>query len=231
MKKRITLVLMCLCLMFSCTGCKVWFTDKTNDTKYVDNANALQLSMSQKSADLIEKCNAQYDKMSEYYVTDNPLKALFSKEAVTQSTMDRMQKKADHLQSQVDSALARDTKYQQSLSILKDQENSNSSQKMADLFNKWKFGIAVAIILIIIILVVCITSKSGKNKQPTTQQPASVLVASPQPCPAVAVGEDVRVNYNRLLSENCEKLNINRDEILAKHNGDTKAAYEETNLM
>lgn len=228
MKKRITLVFMCLCLMFSCTGCKVWFTDKTNDTKYVDNANALQLSMSQKSADLIEKCNAQYDKMSEYYVTDNLLKALFSKEAVTQSTMDRMQKKADHLQSQVDSALARDTKYQQSLSILKDQENNNSSQKMADLFNKWKFGIAIAIILIIIILVVCITSKPGKNKQPTSQP---VPVAVPQPCAAVAVGNDVKVNYNRLLSENCERLNINRDEILAKHNGDAKAAYEETNLM
>lgn len=230
MRKRITLVLMCLCLMFSCTGCKVWLTEKQNDTNYVDNNNALQLAMSQKSADLIEQCNAQYDKMSEHYVADNIFEAMFSKEAVTQSTMDRMQKKADSMQSRVNRALETDKKYQQSLAILKDKENNNSSQKMADMFNKWKFGIAIAIILIIIILVVCITSKSGKNKQPTSQ-PVSVPVAVPQPCAAVAVGDDVKVNYNRLLSENCERLNINRDEILAKHNGDVKAAYEETNLM
>lgn len=229
MRKRITLVLMCLCLMFSCTGCSTWITEKKNGDNYVDNNNALQLAMSQKSADLIEQCNAQYDKMSEHYVADNIFEAIFSKDAVMPSTMERMQKKADSMQSRVNRALATDDKYQQSLAILKDKENNDSSQKMADIFNKWKFGIAIAIILIIIILVVCITSKSGKNKQPTPQQP--VLAVTSQPCAAVAVGDDVKVNYNRLLSENCERLNINRDEILAKHNGDAKAAYEETNLM
>lgn len=230
MRKRITLAFMCLCLMFSCTGCTTWITEKMNDANYANNNNALQLAMSQKSADLIEHCNAQYDKIGEHYIADNLFEAIFSKEAVTKSTMNRMQNKADHLQSSVDRALARDTKYQQSLAILKDKENNNSLQKMTDLFNKWKFGIVIAIILIIIILVACITSKSGKTKQPTPQ-PVPVPVAVPQPCAAVAVGEDVRVNYNRLLSENCKRLNINRDEILSKHNGDAKAAYEETNLM
>ena len=226
MRKRITLVFVCLCLMFSCTGCKVWFTEKQNDSNYVDNSNALQMAMSQKSADLIEQCNAQYDKMSEHYIADNIFEAIFSKEAVTQSTMDRMQRKADHMQDRVDSALARDTKYQQSLSILKDKENNNSSQKMADLFNKWKFGIAIAIILIIIILVVCIMSKSGKNPQLV-----AVPVPTPQPCTAVAIGDDVKVNYDKLLTENCKRLRLDRDEILAKHNGNVKSAYEETNLM
>lgn len=229
MRKRITLVLMCLCLMFSCTGCSTWLTEEQNDTNYVNNNNALQLAMSQKSADLINQCNAQYDEMYEHYVADNIFEAIFNKEAVTSSTMNRMQKKADSMQSRVDRALATDKKYQQSLAILKDKENNISSQKIADIFNEWKFVIAIAIILIIIILVVCIMSKSGKNKQPTTQQAAYVV--SPQPCTAVAIGDDVRVNYDRLLSENCARLNTNRDAILAKHNGDAKAAYEETNLM
>lgn len=226
MRKRITLVLMCLCLMFSCTGCKVWFTEKQNDSNYIDNSNALQMAMSQKSADLIEQCNAQYDKMSEHYVADNIFEAIFSKDAVTQSTMDRMQRKADHMQNRVDRALARDTKYQQSLSILENKNKEDASKKITDMLSKWKLGIAIAIILIIIVLVVCIMSKSGKN-----QQPVAVPVPTPQPCAAVAIGDDVKVHYDKLLTENCKRLRLDRDEILAKHNGNVKSAYEETNLM
>lgn len=229
MRKRITLAFMCLCLMFCCTGCKGWLAEQLNNKNYVDNNNALQLAMSQKSADLIERCNAQYDKISEHYVADNIFEAMFSPDAVMQSTMNRMQNKAESMQRRVNRALEYDKKYQQSLAILKDKENNRSAQKIADIFNEWKFVIAIAIILIIIILVVCIMSKSGKNKQLTTQQAAPA--ASPQPCTAVAIGDDVKVNYYRLLSENCDRLNINRDKILAKHNGDAKAAYEETNLM
>lgn len=223
MSKRVILLLLCVCLLFCSTGCTAWITEKKNGDNYVDNNNALQLAMSQHSADLIESCNAQYDKISEHYVADNIFEAIFSKDAVMPSTMARMQKKADSMQSRVNRALANDSKYQQSLSIMNDKGKNNKTSK---LFSQWKFIIIVVIVLLIIIFIALLLSKIKQPKQHVSSSPTT-----PKQNTEVTVGADVKVNYDKLLAKNCKRLNIDNDEILAKHNGDTKSAYEETNLM
>lgn len=65
-----------------------------------------------------------------------------------------------------------------------------------------------------------------------THDPLSSSPASPNDFTYLPGREStLQVNYQKLLKRNCEKLGLNYNEVLAKHNGDAQAAWRETWLM
>lgn len=236
MRKKLSLILL---LIFCCStllGCETidnaistfkgaMVTDKL--------ADAMNSTMSAESAALGEKAVEAKLKVESQKSSWNPF-SWWKEDTCNPLTYKRLQAKADKKAKDFETALENDEIYQhnqlnQSLanalpSVIKDKQSKPINTKLI---------ILIVIIIAIILLFVFLRKRSRpvpvKHKIVKTKEPEPYVHAVHNH--DVNVGEDLKVNYERLLKQNCKKLGINESDMLAKYNGDARAAYEKTMLM
>ena len=238
MRKKLSLILLLIFCCSTLSGCETidnaistfkgaMLTDKLTD--------AMNSTMSASSAALGEKAVEAKLKADSQKASWNPL-SWFKEDTCNPFTYKRLQAKADKTTKAFETALENDEIYQQNQlnqslanslpSVVKDKQSKPIDTKLIILI-----VVIIAVILLFVILRKRSRSVPVKRKVVKTKEPEQETYVSIEHTHGVNVGEDLKVNYERLRKQNCKKLGINESEMLAKYNGDARAAYEATMLM
>ena len=236
MRKKLSLILL---LIFCCSilsGCETldnaidtfkgaMVTDKLTD--------AMNSTMSASSAALGEKAVEAKLKAESQTASWNPF-TWWKDDTCNPLTYKHLKAKADKKSKAFETALESDEIYQ------KNQLNyslANALPSVTKQKTKKPIDTSVIILIVVIIAVILLFVFLRKRSRPAPVKKKVEKTKEPEPyVPTehnhnVAVGEDIKVNYERLLKQNCKKLGIDEAEMLAKYNGDARAAYEKTMLM
>lgn len=236
MRKKLSLILLLIFCCSALSGCETidnaistfkgaMVTDKLTD--------AMNSTMSADSAALGEKAVEAKLKVESQTASWNPF-SWFKSDTCNPLTYKRLQANADKKAKAFETALETDEIYQQNQlnqslanalpSVIKDKQSKPIDTKLI---------ILIVVIIAVILLFVFLRKRSRpvpvKHKVVKTKEPEPYVPAEHNH--NVAVGEDIKVNYERLLKQNCKKLGIDEADMLAKYNGDARAAYEATMLM
>lgn len=236
MRKKLSLILLLIFCCSSLSGCETidnaiatfksaMVTDKLTD--------AMNSKMSADSAALGEKAVEARLEFESQKSSWNPF-SWWKEDTCNPFTYKRLQAKADKKAKAFETALENDEIYQQNQlnqsltnalpSVVKDKQSKPIDTKLI---------ILIVVIIAVILLFVLLRKRSRpvpvKHKVVKTKEPEPYVSAEHNH--NVAVGEDLHVNYEILLKQNCKKLGINEADMLAKYNGDARAAYEKTMLM
>lgn len=236
MRKKLSLILLLIFCCSSLSGCETidnaiatfksaMVTDKLTD--------AMNSKMSADSAALGEKAVEARLEFESQKSSWNPF-SWWKEDTCNPFTYKRLQAKADKKAKAFETALENDEIYQQNQlnqsltnalpSVVKDKQSKPIDTKLI---------ILIVVIIAVILLFVLLRKRSRpvpvKHKVVKTKEPEPYVSAEHNH--NVAVGEDLHVNYDRLLRQNCKKLGINEADMLAQCNGDARAAYEKTMLM
>ena len=236
MRKKLSLILLLIFCCSTLSGCETidnaistfkgaMVTDKLTD--------AMNSTMSADSAALGEKAVEARLKAESQTKSWNPF-SWWKEDTCNPFTYKRLQAKADKTTKAFETALESDEIYQQNQlnqslanslpSVIKDKQSKPINTKLI---------ILIVVIITVILLFVLLRKRSRpvpvKRKVVKTKEPEPYVPAEHNH--GVNVGEDLKVNYERLLKQNCKKLGINEADMLAKYNGDARAAYEKTMLM
>ena len=236
MRKKLSLILLLIFCCSTLSGCKTidnaiatfksaMVTDKLTD--------AMNSKMSAESAALGEKAVEARLEFESQKSSWNPF-SWWKEDTCNPFTYKRLQAKADEKAEAFETALASDEIYQQNQlnqslanalpSVIKQKTDKPKDTKVIML-------IVVVAIIVLLFVLLC------KRSRPAPVQHQNVCAREPEHYTTtvhthnVTVGEDLHVNYDRLLRQNCKKLGINEADILAQCNGDARAAYEKTMLM
>lgn len=236
MRKKLSLILLLIFFCSALSGCETidnaiatfksaMVTDKLTD--------AMNSKMSAESAALGEKAVEARLEFESQKSSWNPLSWL-DPNTCDPFTYKRLQAKADEKAEAFETALENDEIYQQNQinqslanslpSVIKDKQSKPINTKLI---------ILIVVIIVVILLFVFLRKRS----KPAPVQHQNVCAREPEHYTTtvhthnVTVGEDLHVNYDRLLRQNCKKLGINEADMLAQCNGDVRAAYEKTMLM
>lgn len=236
MRKKLSLILLLIFCCSALSGCETidnaiatfksaMVTDKLTD--------AMNSKMSAESAALGEKAVEARLEFESQKSSWNPLSWL-DPNTCDPFTYKRLQAKADEKAEAFETALENDEIYQQNQinqslanslpSVIKDKQSKPINTKLI---------ILIVVIIVVILLFVFLRKRS----KPAPVQHQNVCAREPEHYTTtvhthnVTVGEDLHVNYDRLLRQNCKKLGINEADMLAQCNGDVRAAYEKTMLM
>lgn len=236
MRKKLSLILLLIFCCSALSGCETidnaistfkgaMVTDKLTD--------AMNSTMSASSAALGEKAVEAKLKVESQTESWNPF-SWWKEDTCNPFTYKRLQAKADKKAKAFETALENDEIYQQNQlnqslanslpSVIKDKQSKPIDTKLI---------ILIVVIIAVILLFVLLRKRSRpvpvKHKVVKTKEPEPYV--SIEHNHGVNVGEDLKVNYERLLKQNCKKLGIDEADMLAKYNGDARAAYEATMLM
>lgn len=91
-------------------------------------------------------------------------------------------------------------------------------------------GTAILIIIIIVIVVLLLVFLFMKMRQKSAPPVQTVVVPAQVPVEVKHHTADAKVNYERLLRDNCNKLGLDYEETLKQY-GDARAAVDATNLQ
>ena len=236
MRKKLSLILLLLFCCSTLSGCETldnaistfkgaMVTDKL--------ADAMNSTMSAESAALGEKAVEAKLKAESQTKSWNPF-SWWKEDTCNPLTYKRLQAKADKKAKAFETALENDEIYQQN------QLNQSLANSLPSVIKDKKskpIDTKLIILIVVIIVVILLFVLLRKRSRPAPVHKKVVKTKEPEPyVPAVHnhdvnVGEDLKVNYERLLKQNCKKLGINEADMLAKYNGDARAAYEKTMLM
>lgn len=236
MRKKLSLILLLIFCCSALSGCETidnaistfkgaMVTDKLTD--------AMNSTMSADSAALGEKAVEARLKVESQTSSWNPF-SWWKEDTCNPLTYKHLKAKADKKTKAFETALENDEIYQQNQlnqslanalpSVVKDKQSKPINTKLI---------ILIVVIIVVILLFVFLRKRSRpapvKHKVVKTKEPEPYVPAEHNH--NVAVGEDLKVNYERLLKQNCKKLGIDEADMLAKYNGDARAAYEKTMLM
>ena len=238
MRKKLSLILLLIFCCSTLSGCETidnaistfkgaMVTDKL--------ADAMNSTMSADSAALGEKAVEAKLKVESQTPSWNPF-SWFKSDTCNPLTYKRLQAKADKKAKAFETALETDEIYQQNQlnqslanalpSVIKDKQSKPIDTKLIIL-------IVVIIVVILLFVFLCKRSRPApvRKKVVKTKEPEQETYVSIEHNHGMNVGEDLKVNYERLLKQNCKKLGIDEADMLAKYNGDARAAYEATMLM
>lgn len=236
MRKKLSLILLLIFCCSTLSGCET--LDKTIDTfksaMVTDKlTDAMNSTMSASSAALGEKAIEAQLKVESQKASWNPL-SWWKDDTCNPLTYKHLKAKADKKSKAFETALESDEIYQ------KNQLNYSLANALPSVTNqktKKPIDTKLIILLVVIIAVVLLFVFLRKRSRPAPVKQKVEKTKEPEPyVPTehnhnVTVGEDIKVNYERLLKQNCKKLGIDEAEMLAKYNGDARAAYEKTMLM
>ena len=238
MRKKLSLILLLIFCCSTLSGCET--LDKTIDTfksaMVTDKlTDAMNSTMSASSAALGEKAVEAQLKVESQKSSWNPF-SWWKGDTCNPLTYKHLKAKADKKSKAFETALESDEIYQ------KNQLNyslANALPSVTKQKTKKPIDTKLIILIVVIIAVILLFVFLRKRSRPAPVKQKVVKTKDPEPKPYVpaehnhnvAVGEDIKVNYERLLKQNCKKLGIDEAEILAKYNGDARAAYEKTMLM
>ena len=238
MRKKLSLILLLIFCCSALSGCGIInnaiaaFKSTVTTYKLEDEMNS---TMSASSAALGEKAVEARLKAESQTTSLNPFSWVKS-DVCNPFTYKRLQAKADKKAKAFETALENDEIYQQnqlnqSLANALPSVVKNKQSKPIDT----KLIILIVVIIAVILLFVFLRKRSRPapvhKKVAKTKEPEQETYVSIEHNHGVNVGEDLKVNYERLLKQNCKKLGINEADMLAKYNGDARAAYEKTMLM
>lgn len=238
MRKKLSLILLLIFCCSTLSGCETidnaiatfksaMVTDKLTD--------AMNSKMSAESAALGEKAVEARLKFESQKSSWNPF-SWWKEDTCNPFTYKRLQAKADEKAEAFETALENDEIYQQNQlnqsianalpSVIKQKTDKPKDTKVIML-------IVVVAIIVLLFVLLCKRSRPApvRRKVVKTKEPEQETYVSIEHNHGVNVGEDLKVNYERLLKQNCKKLGINEADMLAKYNGDARAAYEKTMLM
>ena len=236
MRKKLSLILLLIFCCSTLSGCETldnaidtfkgaMVTDKLTD--------AMNSTMSASSAALGEKAVKAQLKAESQTASWNPF-TWWKDDTCNPLTYKHLKAKADKKSKAFETPLESDEIYQ------KNQLNyspANALPSVTKQKTKKPIDTSVIILIAAILAVVLLFVFLRKRSRPAPVKQKVEKTKEPEPyVPAehnhnVAVGEDIKVNYERLLKQNCKKLGIDEAEMLAKYNGDARAAYEKTMLM
>ena len=236
MRKKLSLILLLIFCCSTLSGCET--LDKAIDTfksaMVTDKlTDAMNSTMSASSAALGEKAIEAQLKVESQKSSWNPF-TWWKGDTCNPLTYKHLKAKADKKSKAFEKALKSDEIYQKnqlnySLANALPSVTKQKTKKPIDT----SVIILIAAILAVVLLFVFLRKRSRpapvKQKVEKTKEPEQYVPAEHNH--NVAVGEDIKVNYERLLKQNCKKLGIDEAEMLAKYNGDARAAYEKTMLM
>ena len=236
MRKKLSLILLLIFCCSTLSGCETidnaiatfkgaMVTDKLTD--------AMNSTMSAESAALGEKAVEAKLKAESQTKSWNPF-SWWKEDTCNPLTYKRLQANADKKAKAFETALENDEIYQQNQlnqslanslpSVIKDKQSKPIDTKLI---------ILIVVIIVVILLFVLLRKRSRpvpvKHKVVKTKEPEPYVPAVHNH--NVVVGEDFKINYDRLLKQNCKKLGIDEADMLAKYKGDARAAYEATMLM
>lgn len=236
MRKKLSLILLLIFCCSALSGCETidnaiatfksaMVTDKLTD--------AMNSKMSAESAALGEKAVEARLEFESQKSSWNPLSWL-DPNTCSPFTYKRLQAKADEKAEAFETALASDEIYQKN-QLSQALENALPSviKQKTDKPKDTKVIMLIVVVAIIVLLFVLLSKRS----KPAPVQHQNVCAREPEHYTTaehnhnVAVGEDLKINYDRLLKQSCKKLGIDEADMLAKYNGDARAAYEATMLM
>ena len=210
MRKKLSLILLLIFCCSALSGCETidnaisTFKGAMVTDKLTDAMNS---TMSADSAALGEKAVEAKLKVESQTPSWNPF-SWFKSDTCNPLTYKRLQAKADKKAKAFETALENDEIYQQN------QLNQSLANALPSVIKDKQSRPAP------------VRKKVVKTKEPEQETYVSI-----ERNHGVNVGEDLKVNYERLLKQNCKKLGINEADMLAKYNGDARAAYEKTMLM
>ena len=251
MRKSLNIILLCTLVMLLCSGCalkdqidRMMNPDKpeyqcesildelnsmsmTTETaeagkKAADAANNLATVKKYKKVGML--CPWMYGAVEAY--AENKAAKASSKYAELKSTDSIIRAKREKEQ------LAEEEQNSKSLwerifgtNTKKDSSKSNSNMSMI---------IILVIVILIVIAILLLLNKRGRAT-PKKATPKKVEQKATKDerteIKDVKVGADLKVNYDKLLDQACTKLNLDKEEMLRKYDGDARRAYEATNLM
>ena len=238
MRKKLSLILLLIFCCSALSGCGIInnaiaaFKSTVTTYKLEDEMNS---TMSAESAALGEKAVEAKLKADSQTKSWNPF-SWWKEDVCNPLTYKRLQAKADKKAKAFETALENDEIYQQNQlnQSLANALPSVTKQKTSKPIDT-KLIILIVIIIAVILLFVFLCKRSRpapvQHKVVKTKEPEQETYVSIEHNHGVNVGEDLKVNYERLLKQNCKKLGINEADMLAKYNGDARAAYEKTMLM
>lgn len=254
MHKKSTLVLLCTLIMLLCSGCAL--TDQMNrmlnpDSAYNKNQSILSelksTSMSKETAEAGKKAADAYAKLDRNTVTKNPFKAIFSSEYCLPSSYARMEKKAAKASSEYAVLYSTDDVIKQQRDreqLAEEEQNSkslwerifgtNTKRDSSKSNSNMTMIIILVVVVLIVIVVLLLLNKRGRAtpKKATPKKIEQKAIENEHTeIKDVKVGADLKVNYDKLLDQACTKLNLDKEEMLRKYDGDARRAYEATNLM
>ena len=236
MRKKLSLILLLIFCCSSLSGCETidnaiatfksaMVTDKLTD--------AMNSKMSAASAALGEKAVEARLKSESQTSSWLPWEWVKS-DTCNPFTYKRLKAKADEKAKAFEIALDNDEIYQK---WQLDQALENALPSVLKDKPKKPIDTSVIILVVVIIVVILLFVFFSKRSRPAPVRQHDIHKPAPEPYkPAahnhdVTVGKDLQVNYEILLKQNCKKLGINEADMLAKYNGDARAAYEKTMLM
>lgn len=234
-KKALFVLLTCL-FCCSLSGCAVIDMFASLSQDYKDKAIQSELSNDSNyamSKDTYKKQQAlatAAEKESNQESGPNPFKAITSDNYCmpwnTAAQKANLSAKTDSAKTSYEYAKSTDSVYQKAVSEEQDQKSNefNSSIK--------KFIPIIVIALVAVILLLLLLQLRKRGRRRPVPAPAPVVVQpDTQPIKEVERTGQLKVNYERQLRNNCNKLGLDYDKTLADYGGDARKAAESTMLM
>lgn len=226
LSKKCLIILLTMFMCFNLTGCAV--IDMINDIKKDALASDINKTLAQDST--VPMSSATYESYTKLQDAQNKCNNQESGpnlwKAITSDTYclpcnvkaqsDNLSAKASNALNTYETNKASDTTYQ---SYLKSQEEANTKENKSILM---KYLPVIAIIVVILIIVILL--KKRKVAKPIVQE-------LPKETKEVERSGQLKVNYERQLKNNCDKLGLDYESTLADYGGDARKAAESTMLM
>lgn len=226
LSKKCLIILLTMFMCFNLTGCS--FQEMIDNIKKDALASDIDKTLSQDATvPMTQSTYASYAKLKDAQNKYNNQesgwnfwKAAFSDtyclpcNETAQSN--NLSAKASNAFNTYETNKASDPTYQ---SYLKSQEEANTKENKSILMKYLPVIVIIAVILIIIMLL-----KKRKVTKPVVQEPAKEINN-------VERSGQLKVNYERQLKNNCDKLGLDYESTLADYGGDARKAAESTMLM
>lgn len=226
LSKKCLIILLTMFMCFNLTGCA--FLDMLSDIKKDMLASDINKTLAQDSTvPMSSSTYKSYQKLKDAQNKYNNQESgrNFWKAATSdtyclpgneKAQSDNLSAKASNALNTYEKNKASDTTYQ---SYLKSQEEANTKENKSILM---KYLPVIAIIVVILIIVILL--KKRKVAKPVVQEPKKEINN-------VERSGQLKVNYERQLKNNCDKLGLDYESTLADYGGDARKAAESTMLM
>ena len=218
LSKKCLIILLTMFMCFNLTGCSFQEmlasdVDKTLAQDATVPMTKATYESYEKLKDAQNKCNNQESGWKFWKAITSDTYCMPWNETAQSNNLSA---KASNALNTYETNKASDTTYQ---SYLKSQEEANTKENKSILM---KYLPVIAIIVVILIIIMLI--KKRKVAKPVVQEPKNEINN-------VERSGQLKVNYERQLKNNCDKLGLDYESTLADYGGDARKAAESTMLM